>query len=408
MTTVAGAGIAYWQRRRLRRLPASDDLRDARDVAVPSVEEPVSVSTSHLETSRERARSHLEETEAVLGDDPPSSVRDTLEWAREELEAYPVGTVSDDATALEALEAYRHAIAGSASARSAQYGDSDEPSDDLRAAHERLGEELEATTVRYRGDSLASTIVQCARAESLVRDAASAHDRAAGYIGDEDFATSVIWESVEIARARLRDAELFLQGREGTDMSSAVEAAYERLDSQSEAAVESLGFRSETDTTYAYERWARRVPTGRSPEGALEDGSLALAARRQASRAMLTFGLDALTDLPAVRRTDSDDLRLVEDSERLRRAKQDAVDAITGAFEAFDPDPIVRHLLLEAIERVDRGDRRLEWLLSGVRSYDADDWQYGLDRAYLRYREAEADARAVRDVVPYFEDTAGR
>lgn len=157
---LGGAGVAYWQRRPIRRWDDIDAIETALAIPVPTIPNPVTVTADHLEASYSRAREHVETTEQVLPD-PDAQESGHLENANKSLADHPPDSIDDDDERHEALDNYLLAISASAAARG-RYIETDngQPSDELQTAHETLGNKLDAFEAMYAGESLAHTIVQ--------------------------------------------------------------------------------------------------------------------------------------------------------------------------------------------------------------------------------------------------------
>lgn len=400
-----GGGYAYWNRRRIRRRDEISDYEAALDIGVPEVATAVQVSDSHLEASYAWAREHVEGTADVVGDDSPGWVVDRLEEAREGLERLSPEESSEDGPAL--LDGYYLAVARSATVRGWHYEEDDDgPSEELREAHAELGAAVEAFEPSYQGGSPSEAVVQAAEAEDLAARAHRRYGRADGRMQDDEFANSIIWETLEVSRLHIHDAAWFVRELEGEGHREALEAAYDRFQARIEDAVDGIQVEYDDDViTHAAARWsdAVRPVWGTDPEDHLEAGRLGLAVREQARRATVAATLAAFEDVPAGRGPSRHEVEVVDDTAAVVEAKERAVDGIGTAVDEVGDDPLARYLLERPQNRVERGDRQLERLVGDARSADSQEWQLGGDRVYLGYREAAEDAAAVPGVVRELE-----
>lgn len=401
---LAGGGLTYWQRHRIRRRDELDDIETALDTAVPSIAEPVTVSTSHVEAAYERAREYLAETDALLGSEPSSNTQNRLDRAREGLEANVPETATDDSERLAALEAYRLAIARSATARGWHYDDGTETSEELEQRYETLESELDTFESRYRGDSLTKTVVQSGEADSYHSQAVSRHRRARRFLDDDDLASAVAWEIVELGRFQLFNAEWFLRDQDGPDWEQTLEARFARLAEWTDTRAENVRWEDDDGVrTQARYRWINTI-LGFGPDEHLTEGWPALAVREQASLAVVAATLSSFEEFPSERELEGLDETLVQDTEELVTAKQTAVTEIELRLDERGSDPLVRYLLAKARRQIERGDRTLDRLLSNVRSYSRSEWRAGRDRAWLSYQDAAAVAGAIPDVIQVLEE----
>ncbi|WP_290817425.1 hypothetical protein [Halovivax sp.] len=408
---LGGGGVAYWQRRRIRRRDDLDAIETALDVPLPTVPDPVTVTADHLEASYSWAREHVDTTERNLPESEAEGSRH-LENANEYLAGRSPGEVDDGDERHDALGAYRVAVASSATARG-QYAETDDgsPSDDLQRAHETLGDELDAFESTYADESLTRTVVQVGHVESLVGTAASRHSRAGDFVTNEQHRNSVAWETVETGRFALHDAERFLEALESDDApdrAADLEDRYDRLDERIESATDGVEWEYEPDVqSQAYERWIDvRSDHFGEPESSRDDGRLARAVSIQAERATVAETLDEFDDVPGWRDLGDVDVELIDDAAELVDEKRTVRERLEATADAVGSDPLGAHLLRRAIRGIERTDSTLDRLRDDVRSYDSAAWQYELDRAALRYRGGVADADAIPDVVEIVADQA--
>lgn len=403
---LAGGSLTYWQRRRIRRRGEVDDIEAARDIAVPSIAEPVSVSSAHVEAAHERVYAHLQETETILGSEPASYNQDRLARARDGLDANAPENATDDSERLDALESYRLALARSATARGWHFDDEPPASEELQERYDALGSEIDAFESSYRGESLTETVVQSGEADSSHSRAQSRYNRAPRFLDDEELANAVAWEIVELGRFRLFNAEWLLRDQEGPDRRETLRTRFDELVEWTEARTEDVRWNyDEAIRTEAAYRWTEaRLGGGTDPEEHLAAGRPALAVREQASLAVVAATLSAFEDVPSQRDLDEVDDALIEDASELITAKQTAVDEIEATLDGSAGDPLVRYLLGEARYQVENSDRRLGRLLSDVRSASEGEWRIERDRAFLSYREAGEIARAVPKVIQLIDE----
>ena len=404
-TAAFGGAIGYWQRRRIRRRNETDDINDALGIELPSVDAPLSISQDHIKSSHHRARDHVAETESLLDTADKVAPGDQLDRAQAELDAYPPGE-PDSNKRVNALEAYRLAVALSGSARARAYDDiSGPPSDALQNASDAVRTELDAANPQYHGPSLSTVIVQCGAADELYSTAVSWADRTQDYVADDEFSNSVTWESIEMARQTIHDADWLFEEQEGSDQTETLEETFERLTDRVETNTDDV--RIEYDDGVWSQAGSRSVDLrmrSTDPETQFEAGRVALAVREQATTAVIAATFDTLEQYPAIRELDGTEYRLIDDSEQLIAEKQEAVKAITAAADAVGDDPLGQYLLREAIETTDRADQQLNRLLDNVRSYDQTQWLSGRDSASLRFRSSAAEARAIPDVIELIEE----
>ena len=404
-TAAFGGAIGYWQRRRIRRRNETDDINSALGIEFPPVDVPISISEGHLQYSYHRARDHVTETESLLDSADDMSPGTKLDRAWDELNTYPPESLVDGYDRIEALEAYRLAVAISGSARSRVHDDArGQPSDALQNAFHSLRNALDVVEPRYHGTSLSTVIVQCGEGDDLHSTAMSQANRAQDYLENNEFSNSVTWEIVETARQITHDANWLFEKQEGPDQTEALEDTFRRLTEQVEANTD--------DVIMDYEDGVRSQAEARSlalksvttePETHFNKERLALAVREQARTAMVTATFDTLEQYPAIRELDGTEYRLIDDSEQLITQKRDTVEAVTTAINEVGGDPLGRYLLTETIETVDRADRQLNRLLDNVRSYDQKQWISGRDTAYLRFRSSAAEARAIPHIIKLVE-----
>lgn len=404
-----GAGVAYWQRRPIRRRDDVDAIETALDVPVPTVPDPVTVTADHLDASYSWAREHVETTEREL---PEPDAQDSrhLQNASEYLANNPPDSIDDGDERHETLDGYRIVVARSATARGHHFETDDgRPSDELQTAHETLGNELDAFEPTYADESLARTVVQAGHAESLAGNAASRHSRAADFVADDRYRNSVAWETVETGRHRLHDAEWFLEVLEtddAADRTTDLEDRYDRLADRIETATDEVEWEYEPDvSSHAYDRWLDvRLDHFSEPEDSRDAGRLARAVLIQAEFATVAATLSAFEDVPGRRELDGIEVDLIEGANELVDEKRAAREQLETTVDAVGSDPLGEHLLRQAVRRVERADSTLDRLRDDVRSYDSAEWQRRLDRAALRYRGGAADAGAIPDIVELIGD----
>ncbi|CAI50135.1 uncharacterized protein NP_4088A [Natronomonas pharaonis DSM 2160] len=402
------AGVGYWQRHRLRRRDETDAIEAALGIDPPAVETSVAVTDAHLHASYSRARDHIEETASLLDSAADASgtqhsrrARAQLDDAHEDLDASRPSELTDDEVPLEILTTYRLAIAGSAWARSVVHdGSAGPPSEALHDASEALRADLDGIEPQYRGSSLSAAVVQCGEADEMCAVAASRASRAQRFLDDSEYSHAVTWEVVETARQTVYDADWLFDEQDGRDRTGALADAFERLTDRVDTDTENVTSEYEDGVrSHAAARLTDRRLSGTAPETHFDAGRPALAVREQAQTAMIAATLDSLAGFPSTRALDGSEHVLTDDSEPLLAAKRDATEALTAAADEAGVDPLGRYLLAEAIDTADRGDRQLTRLLDNVNSYDHEAWVSRRDTAYLRFRAAAAEARAVPDVV---------
>lgn len=405
-TTVFGGGVGYWQRRRIRRRNETDDINSALDIELPSVSTPVSISENHVESSYHRARDHVAETESLLDTADDVSAETQLDRARERLDEYPPEELVDGNNRVDALEAYRLAVAISGWGRARAYDDvSGPPSDALQNASDALRTELDAVESQYHSPSLSTVIVQCGEADELYSTTVSRADRTQDYVADDEFSNSVTWEIVEMARQTIHDVDWLFDKQEGPDQTETLEETFERLTDQVETNTDDVSMDFEDGVWSQAGRRSLDLKMHNSgSEAHFDAGRVALAVRDQADTAMISATFDTLEQYPAIQKLDMTEYQLVDDSEQLIAEKRDVVEAITAATDAVGDDPLGQYLLTEAIETAERGDRQLNRLRDNVRSYDQKQWLTGRDSAFLRFRSSAAEARAIPDVIELVED----
>ena len=404
---IGGGGVGYWQRRRLRRRDDVAAIESALDIGRPTLPEPVSVRPEHAVGSYERAKEHVSETERLRADaggsfDSGSGSGDMLERARNDLEGHAPGTLDDDATRLDALEAYRLAIARSATVRGRLYGgDRTAPSPELRRRIDAFEADLEAFDPEYRGEGVPETIVQCAEADERLIDARSDLDTAARMAGDERYSNDVAWEQAAVGATRLYDARQFLRDRAGPDRADALESTLDRLTAWIGDAIDGMDWRYEGEhPSYAVTRYrdvglAEPVDPRQDPG----PGRLASAVRSRAREATVVATLGRFPDVPARHRWADLGYELGTDAGTLTEAKAAAVGAIEATAATVGPDPLGRWLLSEILGAVESADRRLGRLVEEPNDGSERRWASERDRAILEYGAASAEAEAVPGVL---------
>lgn len=403
-----GGGIAYWQRRRIRRLDDLNAIRRTLDMPVPTVSDPVIVTADHLDAAYSWARQHVERTADEL---PDSQAEDSgpLERAKEHLaDAVPSEVEEDERR--DALEKYEHAVIDSAGVRGRHIESGQRsPSDELQTARQRLGEELDDFDLTYAGDLLTRVVVQAAHVESLIGDAKSRYSQAADYMADEDLATPVAWKGVETGRFLLFNVEQFLEVFEtdGTQRwNTDLEDLVDRLEQRIESATGGVQWELDSDIpSFAYHRWVDvRADIFSEPQELLDDGEPAQAVLAQAEYATVAETLTEFDDFPRPRNMDDIDIELVDDAEDLLTEKRTAKKRLDAAVDAVGSDPLGRYLLRQATERLERADTTLDRLRSDVNSENDTQWQNQLDRTALEYRGVAADAEVIPDTVALIRD----
>lgn len=405
---LAGGGMAYWQRHRIRRRNGVADLDSTLAIDVPAIEEPLHSTDDHVHASYSRAREHVAETDALL--EAEQSVAEThRDRADESLDANPPEAATDDRNRLSALHSYRLAVENSGRARAwPHHDDTDgEPSAALKQAHAVLESALESFEHTYRDESLTRLVVQAGEADSLRSRAASRLSHASYFIDDEERTNIAAWGATEIGRQRLFDAERFLEEQRGPDRVADLEAAYARLVEQTEHKEEQVDWEYASEVrSHAAARWRDTMLRSTQPDDHFEAGRLGLATRDQAERTLVALSLDAFENIPQRRGLSDTEFDAFADIDGLQGVKQEAVDAIRCTHETTGTDPLARHLLTDAITRIERADRQAERLRSDVRSVSDEEWRTGRYNLYLRYREAALDARNIEQVVQDVSDGA--
>ncbi|WP_227014914.1 hypothetical protein [Natronorubrum aibiense] len=406
---LGGAGVAYWQRRPIRRWDDIDAIETALAIPVPTIPNPVTVTADHLEASYSRAREHVETTEQVLPD-PDAQESGHLENANKSLADHPPDSIDDDDERHEALDNYLLAISASAAARG-RYIETDngQPSDELQTAHETLGNKLDAFEAMYAGESLAHTIVQASHAESLAGTAASRYSRATDFMIDSQYNNSVVWETVETGRHSLHDAEWFLEVLETddtVDWATDIEDLYERLADRIKTATDEVEWEYESDVpSYSHDRWLDiQLDHLSEPERSRDAGHLAQALLIQAELATVASTLSAFEDVPGRDELDDIEVELIEDANELVDEKRTAREQLETTADAVESDPLGKHLLCQVTRRIDQAELTLERLRDDVKSYDSAEWQFELDYVALRYRGGAADAGSIPDIVELVAD----
>ncbi|WP_254864194.1 hypothetical protein [Halovivax gelatinilyticus] len=406
-TVLGRTGVAYWNRRAIRRRDEVNAIETALDVPVPTIADPVEVTDAHLEAAHEWAKAHVSETDELVGtsDDPEYN---RLENARAGLDAHPPAEIGHGDERHDALNAYRLSVASSATARGHYLEpDSGRPSDELRAAHESLGDELETFERRYAGEALTQVVVQGAHAEERLGAARSSHSRADDYLADDSFSNPVAWETVETGRYAVHDADRFFATIDGDeDRTDDFQNRYEALDDLIESETADLEWEYESDVdSQAYDRW---IDVHLSNSGDLDEPDdtdrPARTVRTKAERATVARALSDLDHVPGWRELAELDVVLLESTDDLADEKRAAVDSIEAARETVGSDPLGVHLLRAVSRLVGNADTTLDRLRSDVTEYDTDEWQNRLDRALLNYRSAAAEASAVPEIVDVVDD----
>lgn len=406
-TVGLGGTVAYWQRRRLRRQDGLGDAWVAHSLPVPAISEPLSLSNDHVEAAFRRVSGQVEDLADETYIERPSMVESSLERARENLESHRPAEVTTDADRLDTLEAYNIAASYVGRARAGRYGHTgDSPVEAFEVARAELYSTINGIENPYRGTSLTRAVVQAAAADERLSEARSSHDRAPDYFHVDDESTGVAWETVAVGRQVAFDAAWLSREQRGPRRSDDLDRAFERLRKRTEELLDDVSRKHDGYASRAPERW-RGPPHSRSrPAGHHDAGRLALAVREQAQRAVIAASLASLASLQDPREVHDVLEGQFREAGDLGRAKLDAVDAVEDSLTEVGTDPLARYLLAEIVSRIRRGDHRSDALVSRVNADDESTWKRRRSSAYLAYREAAFDARAVPDVVALVTETA--
>ena len=393
--------LGVWQRRRLLRREDIVTLERIEDIEIHTKPDPVApiITSDHVKTSYERARTHVEVTEEYLDDDTPDHVVRRIQSALDRFDDNPPDEQTDDAARESALRTYRLAVASSAAARGAVLDeDRNSPSEELREAHDALAAALDDAEPNYPGERLTRVVVQGGEADDLLASAASRKRNVPErHFGDSE---TVAWELVELSRVGVHDAERLVETLDGPSRTDELQSAFDALAERTERDVNAIDFSYDEDVrNHASDRWTDVQLREADPEDAADDERFARAVRDQAKQAAVAATLDAFTEHPSSRRLDEVDADPPADASDVVPAKRDAVDALADALEAVGEDPLGNQLLGEILRTIESQDRWIDNFTENVRSYDGEEWDERVYRAFLAYRGAALQAEAVPDVV---------
>ncbi|MCQ4334687.1 hypothetical protein KM295_14610 [Natronomonas sp. F2-12] len=411
LTALAGIAVVgggYSQRRRIQRRDDVAAIGAALEIDRPTPEAAVSVRPEHATAAHERASGHVTGTERLRSSESGDGDRDddALEEARQELDEYAPETLEGDGARLEALDAYRLAIARSATVRGRLYGDGrGNPSPELRRRIDSLEADLGAFEPAYSGGEIPETIVQCAEADERYRNARSDLEAAVRMADGEEYANDVAWEQAAVGSTRLYDARQFLRDREGPDRTDALGSAFDRLTGTIAEAIDGMEWRyDDAHASYPATRFrdaglAERADPQRDPG----PGRLASAVRSRARQATVAVTLGRFGDVPARSHWEELGYELGTAAGTVSEARAAAVGAIEATADAVGSDPLARWLLSDILGTVASADRRLSRLADDPNAGNERWWTTRYDRSVLEYRAAEAESEAIPTVLARIE-----
>ncbi len=404
---LGGAGLGYWQRRRIRRRDDLEALERTAALETPCVDEPLIVPDEVVQAGYEDAHTHLEQTEE-LADEVPEETEVTgldrrLDQTVEALEGNPPAEMDTDSDRQEALESYRLAMANSGSARGSIIVETEDEADAREIIRDRL-DELEAICddleISYTGASFTTAIVQYGVVDEWVGQAAERLSRVDDRTIQREEPNPVNWETLAMGRFDLETAARQAEALEGRDVSDAFDSGYESLADRTGSIVDEAPFELEDDVnTYALGVWQGIWDAERPAENAHESGRFARALRDQTQALVIAKTLEEFGDVPESRAWGGREADIPSTGDELLEATTTAVADLEAAIGAAGDDPLGRWLLEESVRNLTSVQSSADRLREGVRSIAAADWTRQLAHATLRSRRAGTYATAVPEVL---------
>lgn len=403
-----GLGVGYWQRRRIRRWGAIDDLEATVVLSLPTIHEATIVDEGVHDDAHERATERLTELEALIDDGPiVDRHRRRIESAREAVaEPSTHDPPTADAARLDALATYRRQREVIVRRLvEEEPGRWDETALDDR--REGLEERLEELAIPYAGE-FGDVVVSAAAAE-YARDVARVRRSRA----DEGGTSADAWADVETGTAAVEGAAGIASALAGEDAEGSIEAAFDRLGERLDRVVaptaaddvpghpdadvpHAVELQAEVGTT-AYDGVSRTLAS--AAEVAAEGGDLALAVENGALAILLGAAIEPLTEVPASHQWRQLGFELDVDEGELRGRKRAATGAIEDALDRAGDGPLARRLCWPALSLVGAADTTLGRLAADPRAFDAREWAIRRDRAALEYEAARRHAETLPEAV---------
>ena len=404
---LGGAGLGYWQRRRIRRRDDLEPLEEAAALETPTVGEPVATSDAIVQAGHEDARAHLEHTEELAADVPEETtvpgLERRLDQAADGLEANPPGAAETDGDRLETLQSYRLAMANSGSARGAisiETQEEDGAREALRVLVDEATAVRDALEISYEGDPFTTAIVQYGAVDQRVTSASSRLGRLDDRTISREEPNPVHWESVAVSRFDLETAARYLEELDGPELTEALESGYESLADRTESIVEETEFVLEDDVrNYTTTVWRHLWDSERPAENAHESGRVARALRDQSQALAIAHTLEEFVDVPEFRAWDEREEDVPRTGVALHEAAAAAAVELEDTLEVVGDDPLGRLLLEEPARDLENVQSRADRLRDDVRSIADDDWTRRIAQSALRCRRAGAYAAAVPGVL---------
>jgi len=405
---LGGAGLGYWQRRRIGRRDDLEALEQTAALETPSVDEPLIVPSEVVQAGYEDARDHLEQTEELANEVPEDTTIRGLEGplndASEGLEANPPAEMETDGERRGALESYRSAIANSGQGRGLIITETH----DTASAHEDFQERLDEAKavdadleISYTGDAFTTAIVQYGVLDERVTRASERLERTDERMSELEEPTPGEWSTVGKKRFELDTANRYTQALDGADLTGAFDSGYDALVDRTESVIDETSFDLEEDVrNYAFVLVRSVIDAERTAESAHGSGHYARAIRDQSQALVVAKALEVLADVPADSNIWNEHASdLPSTGAELLAAFEEAKTELEAAIAAVGDDPLGRWLLEEATWNLDGVQSRVERLREDVRSDEDDEWERRIIGMSIRCRRSQAYWAAVPAVL---------